>query len=175
LLLTSVRGRVHKNACFANSFQPNLATMPEDDPLYRRAVLRLAADATGAGRLPQADAAATVHNPACGDRVTVELALADGRIAAFAHATQACVLTQASAALLAAKAPGRDQAGLVALAKAVRAYLGGGAAPEGYAVFEGVAAHAGRHACVLLPLEAALKALEDAEPGAMAAQRQTVL
>jgi nitrogen fixation NifU-like protein len=148
--------------------------MSEDDPLYRRAVLRLAADAAGAGRLPHADAAATVHNPACGDRVTVELALTDGRIAALAHVTQACVLTQASAALLAAQAPGQDRAGLAALADGVRAYLAGGAAPEGYAVFEGVAEHAGRHTCVLLPLEATLKALEDAEPGAVAAQRQTV-
>ena len=57
-----------------------------DDPLYRREILRLAADATGAGHLPAPDAAATAHNPACGDRVTVELALADGRVTALAHA-----------------------------------------------------------------------------------------
>jgi NifU-like protein involved in Fe-S cluster formation len=135
------------------------------DPLYRRELLRLAADATGAGHLTAPDASATVHNPACGDRVTVELALADGRVTAVAHATQACVLTQASAALLARMAPGKDQAGLSALAEDVRAYLQGAATPEGYGVFDGVAAHAGRHVCVLLPLEAALKALEGAKPG----------
>jgi nitrogen fixation NifU-like protein len=148
--------------------------MSEDDPLYRRAVLRLAADATGAGRLAHADAAATVHNPACGDRVTIELALTDGRITALTHVTQACVLTQASASLLAAQAPGQDRAGLAALADGVRAYLAGGAAPEGYAVFEGVAGHAGRHACVLLPIRAALEALERADESTVAAQRQAV-
>ena len=135
------------------------------DPLYRRELLRLAADATGAGHLAAPDASATVHNPACGDRVTVELALVDGRVTAIAHATQACVLTQASAALLARVAPGKDQAGLSALAEGVRAYLQGAATPEGYDVFDGVAAHAGRHICVLLPLVAALKALESAKPG----------
>ena len=130
------------------------------DPLYRRELLRLAADATGAGRLASPDATASLHNPACGDRVTVELALAEGRISALAHVTQACVLTQASAALLAGTAPGRDGPGLSALADQVRAFLKGAPAPEGYGVFDGVAGHAGRHVCVMLPLDAALKALE---------------
>jgi nitrogen fixation NifU-like protein len=143
-----------------------------DDPLYRREILRLAADAIGAGHLPAPDAVASVLNPACGDKVTVELTLADGQVTALAHVTQACVLTQASAGLLAAQAPGRDRAGLAALAEGVRAFLNGGAALDGYAVFEGVAGHAGRHTCVLLPLEAALKALESADPGAGAAKGQ---
>ena len=137
-----------------------------DDPLYRRELLRLAADATGAGHLPGPHATATAHNPVCGDRVTVELALADGRVTALAHTTQACVLTQASAALLAAAAPGQDRAGLAALAEGVQAFLNGSAPPAGYEVFDGVAGHAGRHVCVLLPLEAALMALDDAKPGA---------
>lgn len=135
-----------------------------DDPLYRRELLRLAADAIGAGHLPAPDASATVRNPACGDQVTVELALEHGRIKALAHTSRACVLTQASAALLAAQAAGRDRTDLQTLADAVRAFLGGGPnavqAPDGYQVFDGVAGHAGRHVCVLLPLEAALKALE---------------
>jgi nitrogen fixation NifU-like protein len=143
-----------------------------DDPLYRREILRLAADATGAGHLTAPDATATVHNPACGDRVTVELKLADGRVADLAHATQACVLTQASAALLATKGPGLDRAGLAALMAEVRAFLKGATPPAGYGVFDGVAGHAGRHVCVLLPLEAALKALESAGEAAVAAQGQ---
>ncbi len=141
----------------ANVFSKGAMT---DDPLYRREILRLAADATGAGHLPAPDAAATANNPACGDRVTVELTLADGRVETLAHDTQACVLTQASAALLAVQAPGQTPAGLAALVDAVRAFLKGGIAPDGYGVFDGVAGHAGRHVCVLLPLEATLKALE---------------
>ena len=133
----------------------------DGDPLYRRELLRLAADATGSGHLPLPNAVASVHNPACGDRVTVELALANGRVTALAHTTQACVLTQASAALLADKALGQDRLGLATLAASVRAFLSGAPPPAGYGVFDGVSAHAGRHVCVMLPFEAALKALED--------------
>jgi nitrogen fixation NifU-like protein len=143
-----------------------------DDPLYRREILRLAADATGAGHLSAPNGKGTAHNPACGDRVTVELALRDGRITALAHTSQACVLTQASAALLAAAAPGQDRAGLAALADRVRAFLKGAPAPDGYGVFDGVAHHAGRHVCVLLPFEAALNALESAEKGTERPQGQ---
>ena len=138
-----------------------------DDPLYRRSLLRLAADAVGAGRLPRPDGVGSAHNPACGDRLTVEVALAGGRITALAHDTQACILTQASASLLAQMAAGLDRSGLERLSAGLRAMLAGGLPPApGYDAFDGVAAHAGRHICVLLPIEAALKALESAEPGA---------
>lgn len=138
------------------------------DPLYRKELLRLAADAAGAGRLEHPHGSATAHNPACGDRVTVDVQLEDGRIAALAHQTQACVLAQASAAILGAEAKGLDRAGLQALAEAVAAMLKGGAVPQppfqAYGAFDGVAGHKGRHTCVLLPLKAALEALEILEP-----------
>ncbi len=135
------------------------------DPLYRKDLLRLAADATGAGRLTAPDATATAHNPACGDKVTVDLKLDGSRIAALAHHTHACVLAQASAAILADAAIGLDRTALAALAGAVRAMLKDHAPPPRpvYGVFEGVAGHAGRHTCVLLPIEAATKALETRE------------
>ena len=143
------------------------------DPLYRRELLRLAADAVGAGRLETPHGSATVHNPACGDRVTVDVTLEHGRIAALKHHAQACVLTQASAAVLGAEAVGLDRRGLSALRDNVAAMLDGGAAPQppfaAYGAFEGVAEHKGRHICVLLPLDAALEAidvLETAKPGA---------
>ena len=55
------------------------------DELYPRALLRLAADAAGAGRLPRPDVVGIAHNPTCGDRVSVELALAQGRIVIARH------------------------------------------------------------------------------------------
>jgi len=137
-----------------------------DDPLYPKAMLRMAADAAGAGALPDPDGVGSAHNPACGDRVTVQVALAGGRITALAHRTQACVLAQASAALLAGQATGLDAEALAGLAGRVKAWLAeGGEVPAGYGVFEGAADHAGRHACVLLPLRAALAALEQAQEG----------
>lgn len=135
------------------------------DPLYRKEILRLAADAVGAGHLPHPHAVGEAHNPACGDRLGVELALEGGRIAALAHDTRACVLTQASASLLAQAAPGLDRAALEKLAAAIRAMLAGGPPVPGYDVFDGVADFPGRHVCVLLPLQAALDALDQAQEG----------
>ena len=133
------------------------------DPLYRKELLRLAADSMGDGRLDSPDGSATAYNPACGDRVTVDVLLEDGQIVALAHQTRACVLAQASASILGAHAKGLDLAALRALAEDITGMLAGGATPnapfQDYAVFDGVAGHKGRHKCVLLPLEAAMAAL----------------
>jgi len=137
------------------------------DPLYRKALLRLAADATGAGHLPIPQARATASNPACGDTVTMELTMDGGRIAALAHDTHACILTQASAAILATAAPGLDAAALARLEEGVRAMLKQGAPPPlpPYHAFDGAAAIPGRHVCVLLPFQALRQALEEHRPG----------
>ena len=131
---------------------------------YSTDVLRLAAEASGAGRLTPPCRSHTEHNPACGDRCTVDLRVEDGRIAAVAQDTRACVLTQASASILGAALAGHDHEELVRLREAVEAMLHGGAAPgEPFARFRhlaDVARHPGRHRCVLLPIDAALKALE---------------
>ena len=139
-----------------------------DDPLYRKEILRLAANAAGAGRLAHPTASATLFNPACGDRVTVDVMLADGRITALTHHTSACVLTQASAAIL-----GADAVEIIALAEAVQVLLAGGATPpapfDSYVAFDGLGPHKPRHTCVLLPLRATMEALEIlelSEPGA---------
>ncbi len=38
------------------------------DPLYKKEILRLAADAHGAGRLGEPHVTGVAHNPTCGDR-----------------------------------------------------------------------------------------------------------
>src|SRR5262249_32833100 len=90
-----------------------------------------------------------------------------GRIAAVAHDTKACVITQASAAILGAELTGMSRDEVAALHAAVTAMLDGDAAPSApfdvYGVFDGVAEHTNRHTCVLLPIEAALKAFDDSD------------
>ncbi len=138
------------------------------DPLYKKELLRLAADAAGAGRLPEPQSTGTAHNPACGDKVVVELVLQDGRIAGIAHDTTACVLTQASAAIIGGDVIGLSQDEIVALQESVSAMLLGGDVPgapfDAYGVFDGVADHRNRHRCVLLPIEALLAAFAASEP-----------
>lgn len=136
--------------------------MAED--LYQRALLRHAADAHGAGRLTDADGSATIDNPLCGDRVTVDVRLTEEQVAELRHEVRACVLCQAAASILAAHAEGETPETLGDLEQAVRAMLAEGAPPpQGkwaeFEVFGPVAPYRNRHSCVLLPIEAAEKAL----------------
>ena len=136
------------------------------DPLYRKEILRLAADAHGAGHLSHSDLAGAAHNPTCGDKVAVELALdPGGRITAMAHDTKACVLSQASASILGDRLKGARQEDVEALANAVAAMLVSNGEPpappfDPYATFQGAVTHRNRHRCVLLPIEAVLNAFE---------------
>lgn len=133
------------------------------DPLYRKDLLRLAADARCAGRLASPDATGLAYNPACGDRITVDVALSNGSIVEFAHETKACVLAQASASILGDNIGGADLARIKQLRACVVEMLEGADAPsppfDGYSVFFGAIEYRIRHRCVLLPLDAVLDAL----------------
>jgi NifU-like protein involved in Fe-S cluster formation len=135
------------------------------DPLYAKDLLRLAAAATGAGRLESFDVEGAAHNPTCGDRVAVTLRLDDsGRIIDMAHETAACVLAQASASLLGANLEGTNEDSVQKLRADVSAMLREGETPappfSGYAVLGGAATFRNRHTCVLLPIDAVLDALK---------------
>ena len=137
------------------------------DPIYRKEVLRLAADAVAAGRLPEPRATGTAHNPSCGDKAVIDLAVTDGRVTGVAQDTKACVLSQASASILGGAMTGTTEIQIRTLLGQVKAMLDGGKAPEGsfaaYAVFDGLAGFKNRHRCVTLPIEAALAAFENSE------------
>jgi len=137
------------------------------DPLYHKEILRLAADANGAGRLPHPDATGSAHNPTCGDKVTIDLALdPGGRVATIAQEAKACVLTQASASVLGERLNGAKREDVEQLANDVAAMLAaGGPAPappfDSYSAFQGAVTHRNRHRCVLLPIEAVLDAFDN--------------
>lgn len=149
------------------------------DPLYKKEILRLAADAQGAGHLDAPRIEGDAHNPVCGDKVHVELALDEqGRVIAMAHDTKACVLAQASASILGRALKGASREDVEDLANEIGLMLGANAPPppapfDAYSAFEGVVEHRNRRRCVLLPVEAVLNAFENseaAEPGGMGAK-----
>jgi hypothetical protein len=135
------------------------------DELYAKELLRWAADTSHTGTLPSPDRTATVNNAMCGDRVTIGFAVdPTHEILECRQETKACVLTQASASILSANAVGETADSLARVRKAVTAMLRDGSEPpkgkwSAYGIFAPVREHKSRHTCVLLPLEAAEKAL----------------
>jgi NifU-like protein involved in Fe-S cluster formation len=138
------------------------------EDLYQTDLLKLAARARGAGRLSAPDVSAEVDNPLCGDRITIDLELDDGRIAAIGYEVKACVLCQASASILGQHAGGKTADDLRALEQAIEAMLKReGEPPWGewaaYEAFLPVRKSKSRHECVMLPFRALARALPHAD------------
>lgn len=137
--------------------------------LYQDAIVAHAKRAARAGRLDAPDASITLDNPLCGDRVTIDVKLSGDRIADMAHRVRGCLLCEASASIVGANAIGQTAATAIAAQRDLRARLDGGSAEgtlwPGMEAFAPVAGYKSRHACVLLPLEALLKAVDAARTG----------
>lgn len=134
--------------------------------IYNRRILELAADIPRLGRLADPDASATAHSKLCGSTVTIDLKMADGVVADFAHEVKACALGQASSSIMARNIIGATPAELRALRETMRAMLKEqGAAPEGRwadcAVLEPVRDYKARHASTLLTFDAVVSALDE--------------
>jgi nitrogen fixation NifU-like protein len=138
------------------------------DQLYHEAILELARQARHESRLESPQASVTVDNPLCGDRVTLDLNLADGRVLEVGHKVRGCLLCQAAAAAIGKRAPGETPAALRAVAQDLgdaiaRAPETAGRRWPELASFAPVHAHKSRYECVLLPFEALTQALDQAE------------
>jgi NifU-like protein involved in Fe-S cluster formation len=143
------------------------------DDLYHQAILDLARQATAHGRLEAPQVSVKVDNPLCGDRVTLDLDLEGGRVGTLGHQVRGCLLCQAAAAVIGARAPGQTAAALRENTERLRQLIvdGSGAAdgaavdglwPE-LAAFAPVHRHKSRHDCVLLPFAALSRALDQAD------------
>jgi nitrogen fixation NifU-like protein len=142
-----------------------------NDQLYHQAILELAKKARHASRLETPQASVTVDNPLCGDRVTLDLNLADGRVGELGHQVRGCLLCQAATAAISQRAPGETPDTLREVAQEIGDALA--RAPEAagelwpeLAAFAPVHAHKSRHECVLLPFEALTQALDQIETNA---------
>ena len=131
------------------------------EELYPKPILRLAAEAEGARRLPAPDISVVRVNPLCGDRITLDLKIEDERVIALGYEVKACVLCQASASVLARVAPGQTRGHAEQLQAGLKAMLAeDGHPPSGFEAFTATRPHKSRHACVLLPLDALIEGLE---------------
>ena len=138
--------------------------------LYSKRILALAADIPHNERLSDPQASVTKRSPLCGSTVTVDLTMADGRVAAIGMDVKACALGQAAAAVLGAGALGQSAAEITAARDQLRAMLKeGGAAPDGafrdLEVLTPARDYKNRHASILLAFEAAAEAASAIEAG----------
>ena len=132
--------------------------------LYQDAIIAAARRGVGHGRLARPDGTATVDNPLCGDRVTLDVELgASGCVARVGHVVRGCLLCEAAAVLIAEHASEREVEGLLRAGAGVNAALKGGASfpwPD-LEMFVPVREVKSRHRCVGLPFEALAAALAD--------------
>lgn len=131
------------------------------EALYHKALVERARAAFGKGRLTDATGSATVDNPLCGDRVTLDLTVRDGRIVEIGHHVRGCLLCEAAAATIAEHGRGADRAALNAMSAAARALMAEGTLDPHWQcleIFRPVHSAKSRRDCVLLPFEALKRA-----------------
>ncbi|QCO56898.1 iron-sulfur cluster assembly scaffold protein (plasmid) [Pseudorhodobacter turbinis] len=135
--------------------------------LYSGRILELAADIPHVGRLENPQATVRKRSPLCGSVVTVDVVMADGRIAEFAQDVKACALGQAAAAIVGHAIIGCTAAELGDARDALHKMLSeeGPVPPapfDGFAALQPARDFRNRHASILLAITAAAEAAETA-------------
>ena len=83
--------------------------------LYQELILDHNRSPRNCGALEAPTHSATGHNPLCGDQLTLELRLAEGRVAEVAFEGSGCAISTASASLMTDAVKGLDEGELEAL------------------------------------------------------------
>lgn len=135
--------------------------------LYSQRILALAADIPHCERLDAPDGTAMKRSPLCGSTVTVDLKLAEGRIAMYGLDVKACALGQASAAVSGAQIIGRTRDEVAHARDQLLAMLkDNGPVPDapfdGYEALSPARDYKNRHASIMLTLDATLAAFDAA-------------
>ncbi|WP_072385302.1 iron-sulfur cluster assembly scaffold protein [Hyphomicrobium sp. CS1BSMeth3] len=139
--------------------------MTELSDLYSQRIIELAATIPPAGHLAAPDATASAHSKLCGSTIAIELAMNGDRVTEYAQTVKACLLGQASAAVMARNIVGSSDAELREVAAEMRRMLKENGTPPGgrwadLSALEPVREVKGRHASTLLAFEAVVRALD---------------
>lgn len=137
------------------------------EALYNERILALAGTLKADDRLAAPQASVQLTSPLCGSRIRVDLNIADGKVAAYGQEVRACALGQSSAAIMKRHAVGRSREELVAARDALEAMLKRGEDPPAgewsdLEVLVPARDHKSRHASILLPFKAVVKAFDEA-------------
>ena len=135
--------------------------------LYSARILALAADIPHLDRLSAPGASVKKRSPLCGSTITVDLSMKDGQISEFGQEVKACALGQAAASVVGGAIVGTTSEQIAEARDALKAMLkSDGPTPpapfDGLEVLRPASAYKNRHASILLTLEAAADAAEQA-------------
>ena len=134
--------------------------------LYSARIMELGASIEPARRLEHPDGTASAHSKLCGSTIAVDLTLDGDRVSDYGQTVKACLLGQASAAIMAQHIVGSSISELRDVAKVMRAMLKeNGPPPTGkwadLAILEPVREVRARHTSTLLVFEAVDRAIDD--------------
>lgn len=138
------------------------------EQLYNDRIMSLAGSLKADNRLEHADATVQMDSPLCGSSIRVDVALDDeGRIGGYGQQVRACALGQSSAAIMAGHAVGKSLDEMRHVRDALSGMLAGECdPPDGewseLEVLLPARRHKSRHASIMLPFRAVVKAMEQA-------------
>ncbi len=140
--------------------------MVDLDDIYNLRILELAANIPRSQRLERPDATASAHSKLCGSTISIDLNVRDGRIVDFAQTVKACLLGQASAAIVGREIVGTTAEEFRSVAAAMRKMLkSNGPLPNGrwadLGLLEPVKDYTHRQPSTLLVFDAVEKALDE--------------
>ena len=132
--------------------------------LYQQVILDHSKSPRNFRVLPDANRHAQVHNPVCGDNITLYLRLDGDRVADVSFQGSGCAISKASSSILTETLKGKTKAEVKELFAKVREMVTTGRTPGGdfgkLAVFTGVHKFPARVKCAILPWHAALAAID---------------
>ena len=134
-------------------------------PLYTIEILRLAGSLPAPVALARVDGRSEQRSQTCGSTVLTEVQMDGGRVAAVSQTVRACAFGQASAALVAQHAVGRDHDEVThALSQLTDWFEGETDDPGGWRLGALAPARSrkSRHGAIVLPFRALLAAMREA-------------
>jgi nitrogen fixation NifU-like protein len=140
------------------------------EDLYKEVILDHYKNPRNKRALPGAELSCSKNNPLCGDEITVNAHLEDGRIAEVTFEGSGCSISQASASMLTEKVTGSSVDDAEALAARVRGMLGGEVDPTeeefgDLVALKGVVKYPVRIKCAVLAWDVLQDALSDSGDG----------
>jgi nitrogen fixation NifU-like protein len=140
----------------------------ELNALYRDTVLDHFRSPRGQKALDRIDLKRDGYNPVCGDRITMSVKLSDNAVEDVAVNCKGCVISVASASMLAELLPGKSREEVLRLAEAFKQMMHGHPPPPGLDIgdldaLEGVKNFPVRVKCALLAWMTLIDALQDTE------------